>query len=168
MSVLPIASLDALSRAEFADALRPLFEAATPLADALYAARPFPSYATLIDTAEALASRMRLDEQAQILAAHPRIGASPERVTAASYAEQGYSAEAGMDRAEVQRVYARLDELNRAYEDRFGFRFVVFVNRRPKAAIIPILEERLGHSRADELETGVRELFAIARDRLAT
>ena len=40
-------------------------------------------------------------------------------------------------------VLAELAELNRAYEERFGFRFVVFVNRRPRSAIVPVLRERL-------------------------
>ena len=60
---------------------------------------------------------------------------------------------------------AELAELNRAYEDKFGFRFVVFVNRRPKSAIVPILRERLERTRVEELETALSELVAIARDR---
>jgi 2-oxo-4-hydroxy-4-carboxy-5-ureidoimidazoline decarboxylase len=55
--------------------------------------------------------------------------------------------------------------LNREYEDRFGFRFVVFVNRRPKSEIVPVLRERLTRSRDEELDTAVQELVAIAEDR---
>jgi 2-oxo-4-hydroxy-4-carboxy-5-ureidoimidazoline decarboxylase len=62
-------------------------------------------------------------------------------------------------------VLAKLAELNRAYEEKFGFRFVVFVNRRPRSAIIPILRERLERSREEELETALDELVAIAEDR---
>ena len=57
-------------------------------------------------------------------------------------------------------------ELNRAYEERFGFRFVVFVNRRPKSAILEVLRERLGNPRSRELRTALDEMLAIARDRL--
>jgi 2-oxo-4-hydroxy-4-carboxy-5-ureidoimidazoline decarboxylase len=60
---------------------------------------------------------------------------------------------------------AEFASLNQAYEKKFGFRFVVFVNRRPKAAILPILRERLERTRAEELETALNELVAIARDR---
>ena len=60
---------------------------------------------------------------------------------------------------------AELAELNRRYEERFGFRFVVFVDRRPKAEIVPILRERLERSRDEELDTALSELVAIARDR---
>jgi 2-oxo-4-hydroxy-4-carboxy--5-ureidoimidazoline (OHCU) decarboxylase len=46
--VLPITALNQLSREEFGEALRPLFEAAARLADALYGERPFGGYQELI------------------------------------------------------------------------------------------------------------------------
>ena len=55
--------------------------------------------------------------------------------------------------------------LNQVYEEKFGFRFVVFVDGRPKAEILEVLRERLARTREEELETGVRELVAIAKDR---
>jgi 2-oxo-4-hydroxy-4-carboxy--5-ureidoimidazoline (OHCU) decarboxylase len=62
-------------------------------------------------------------------------------------------------------VLGELARLNRAYEERFGFRFVVFVNRRPKAEILDVLRERIGRPREQELDTAVGELVAIAEDR---
>ena len=88
------------------------------------------------------------DEKVEALAAHPRIGErSPEQH--------------GDDPA----VLAELAELNRAYEERFGFRFVVFVNGRSRAEILPELRERLGNTRERELETGLDALVSIAEDR---
>ena len=69
------------------------------------------------------------------------------------------AAEQGIDKA------PELDELNAAYEERFGFRFVVFVNRRPKSAIVPVLRERLERTREQELTTALDELVSIAEDR---
>ena len=65
----------------------------------------------------------------------------------------------------TRETLAELERLNREYEERFGFRFVVFVNRRPKSEIVPILRERLRRSREEELDTAVGELVAIAEDR---
>jgi 2-oxo-4-hydroxy-4-carboxy--5-ureidoimidazoline (OHCU) decarboxylase len=88
------------------------------------------------------------DEKAEALAAHPRIGErSPEQH--------------GDDPA----VLAELAELNRVYEERFGFRFVVFVNRRSRAEILPELRERLQNTREQELDTGLEALVSIAEDR---
>lgn len=163
----PIATLNDLPPDAFADALRPLFEAATPLAERLYAARPFQSYATLIDSAEACARAMPFAEQVVVLSAHPRIGADPATVSATSYREQGYSAETAMQPGALDSVYTRLAELNAAYEERFGFRFVVFVNGRSKAAILDVLRGRLQNSRETELQAGLQAMFDIARARLA-
>ena len=58
-----------------------------------------------------------------------------------------------------------LARLNAEYERRHGFRFVVFVNRRPKAEILEVLKGRIGNPSEDELETALHELTAIARDR---
>ncbi len=62
-------------------------------------------------------------------------------------------------------VLAELAELNAAYEARHGFRFVVFVNRRPKAEILDVLRSRIGNPTEAELETALEELVAIATDR---
>jgi hypothetical protein len=98
--------------------------------------------------AREVARSLGADEQAEALAAHPRIGErSPEQH--------------GDDPA----VLAELAELNRAYEEKFGFRFVVFVNRRSRAEIVPVLRERLANTREQELATGLDDLCAIAEDR---
>ncbi len=106
--------------------------------------------------AEEIVRTLTEDEKLEALAAHPAIG-QREGLSARSAAEQG-----GDD---DPNVLAELAELNRRYEERFGFRFVVFVNRRPKAEIVPVLRERLEKTRDEELDTALSELVAIARDR---
>jgi 2-oxo-4-hydroxy-4-carboxy--5-ureidoimidazoline (OHCU) decarboxylase len=62
-------------------------------------------------------------------------------------------------------VLAELVSLNRAYEEKFGFPFIVFVNGRSRAELLPVLRERLDNTREQELDTALGELVAIARDR---
>ena len=160
--MLPLAELNLIPRDDFAHALGPLFEAAGVLADALYARRPFASYPELIDTAESLAFAMPLAQQVEILAAHPRIGAPAHTLSDASRREQTYGTRP------ADGVLAELAALNAQYEDHFGFRFVIFVNKRPRSEIVEVLRERLENDRDAELHTGLAEMFRIARDRLAT
>jgi 2-oxo-4-hydroxy-4-carboxy--5-ureidoimidazoline (OHCU) decarboxylase len=129
--------------------LTELFEGRTRLVEML-AERDDP-----LGSAQDVIEELSEEEKLEALNAHPAIGA--KRLSARSAAEQG----SGDD----PETLAELDRLNRQYEDRFGFRFVVFVNRRPKREIVPVLRERLGRSRDDELDTAVRELVAIAEDR---
>ena len=119
-----------------------LFSGRTRLVDEL-AAREDP-----LHRAEEVALTLPEADQVAALATHPRIG----------------------ERSEEQRgaepdVLEELARLNDEYERRFGFAFVVFVDGRTRAELLPVLRERLECTRRDELETGLRALCAIARAR---
>jgi 2-oxo-4-hydroxy-4-carboxy--5-ureidoimidazoline (OHCU) decarboxylase len=138
-----------LPRQLTAEQLAELFEGRTRLVELL---------ATVEDPlgqARELAYELTEDEKKDVLDAHPAIGA--EATSARSAREQGTDDDPA--------ILAELAELNRAYEEKFGFRFVVFVNRRPRREIVPVLRERLERTRAEELQTGVDELIQIAIDR---
>jgi 2-oxo-4-hydroxy-4-carboxy-5-ureidoimidazoline decarboxylase len=146
------------------DAFERLFEGAEPLVERLRAEAPFVSDAAMLARARQILCDLEEAEQIAVINAHPRIGEPAERVraqSALSFREQGY------DRDDTSpAVFRELERLNEAYERKFGFRFVVFVNRRPKEALVPLLEERLGRSRDAEKATALREILAIAEDRL--
>jgi 2-oxo-4-hydroxy-4-carboxy--5-ureidoimidazoline (OHCU) decarboxylase len=95
------------------------------------------------------------EEKLEALNAHPAIGA--RNLSARSAAEQGGDADPA--------ILTELAYQNQIYEEKFGFRFVVFVNRRPKAEILDVLRERIQRTREEELETALEELVAIAEDR---
>ena len=138
-----------------------LFENAGPLLDRLRAEEPFPNGAAMLARARAIVKELSEAEQIAVINAHPRIGERADKVSVASFREQGYDRDTTP--AEVLR---RLATLNEEYEEKFGFRFVVFVNRRSQEAIVPLLEARLRGSRDEERRTALREILAIAEDRL--
>jgi 2-oxo-4-hydroxy-4-carboxy--5-ureidoimidazoline (OHCU) decarboxylase len=130
--------------------LAELFERRTRLVERL-ATEPNP-----LQRAQTLVHELPDDEKREILDAHPAIG-QRSGLSARSAAEQGSD--------EDPDVLAELARLNTAYEERHGFRFVVFVNRRPKAEILEVLRDRIGNPTDVELETALDELVAIAVDR---
>ena len=131
-----------LPRKLTADELAELFGGRTRFVERL-AERGHP-----FEVAREVLAELPEEEQVEALNAHPRIGApSPEQ------------------HGDQPEVLTRLAYLNQVYEEKFGFSFVVFVAGRSRAELVPVLEERLARSRDEELETGLRELCAIARDR---
>jgi 2-oxo-4-hydroxy-4-carboxy-5-ureidoimidazoline decarboxylase len=140
--------------------LEQLFENAPSFVERL-TAETVGSYEELIDRAEWLAAELPEDAQIELLDGHPRIGAIPSSVSATSFAEQGYDRDPG-----TSELRERLDRLNAEYEQRFGFRFVVFVAGRTGAEIADVMGDRLQASRHAELTRGLADVFAIARDRL--
>jgi len=114
--------------------------------------------AAIIARARDVIQQMSEAERIAVLNAHPRIGAAAG-LSARSAAEQS----AGATDRETMRT---LELLNAEYERTFGFRFVIFVNGRSRAEIVPVLQARLRRPRHDELATGIEEFLAIGRDRL--
>jgi 2-oxo-4-hydroxy-4-carboxy--5-ureidoimidazoline (OHCU) decarboxylase len=134
--------------------LAAIFERAPGLADRVRGS----DAASIVASARSELARMTEEGRIAVLNAHPRIGADPASLSALSRREQ----RGGADLATLRELVSLNDE----YERRFSFRFVVFVDGRSKAEIVPVFRERLGRSRDDELATGIDEFLAIARDRL--
>jgi 2-oxo-4-hydroxy-4-carboxy--5-ureidoimidazoline (OHCU) decarboxylase len=108
-----------------------------------------------LDRADEVLASLGEDEKVEALGAHPAIGA--RALSPRSAAEQGSAGDPA--------VLSELAYLNQVYEEKFGFRFVVFVNRRPKVEILDVLRQRLERTREEELDTAIEELVAIAEDR---
>ena len=139
-----------LPRQLSADELAALFEGRTAFVERL---------AELDDPlvrARTLVHELPAAEKRELLDAHPAIG-QRTGLSARSAAEQGGDAD--------PEVLAELARLNAEYETRHGFRFVVFVDRRPKAEILEVLRGRIDNGTDEELETALTELVAIAENR---
>ncbi len=131
-----------LPRQLSADELAPLFSGRTRLVEEL-ARREDP-----LSAAEEVALGLPDVDQFEALATHPRIGEPSEE-----------------QRGAEPEVLAELERLNDAYEERFGFPYVVFVDGRTRAELLPEFRRRLERPLDEELRTGLRALCEIARSR---
>ena len=127
--------------------LAELFEGRTRLVE-LLATREDP-----LGSADDAIAELDEAEKLAALNAHPAIGARTG-LSERSAAEQGTESDPA--------VLSELAYLNQVYEEKFGFRFVVFVAGRPKRETLEVLRERIANSREEEPDTGCRELVAIA------
>ena len=109
--------------------LAELFEGRTRLVELLASAR------TRSDRADDAIAELDEAEKLEALNAHPAIGARSRPVGALGR-RAGRRRRPGDPRPSSP-------YLNQVYEEKFGFRFVVFVNRRPKTEILEVLRERL-------------------------
>ena len=167
---LDIDELDVIAPGAFAARVAPLFEGARGFLGRLAMARPFGTTDAMFATARTIAHEMPQDEQIELIDAHPRLGAPAGSVSALSFIEQGYAADAAQQAADVEtaRVAAELDRLNRAYEALFGFRYCVFVAGRPRAALLPAMEAAFDADRDAEIHRALDAVVDIARARYAT
>ena len=82
-----------------------------------------------------------------------------------SYAEQGYDRDPSPE--ETVDLAAELERINDAYEQRFGFRYCVFVAGRPRGALLPGMAAALDEDRETELHRALDAVVDIAMDRHA-
>ncbi|WP_423820979.1 2-oxo-4-hydroxy-4-carboxy-5-ureidoimidazoline decarboxylase [Salinisphaera sp. SPP-AMP-43] len=125
------------------------------------------------DTVDGLAAVLRtaVDRAAPaarlaLINAHPDLGgkaAMRGELTAGSTQEQ---AGAGLDQC-TPAEYKRLQALNTAYRERFGFVFILAVRGLGRPAILAAMAQRLDNDPTTEFETAIAEIHKIARLRLA-
>jgi len=124
------------------------------------------------DTVKGLAQVLRAivdatdpDTRLALIRAHPDLAgraALRGELTESSSREQ---AGAGIDQCS-EKEFERFHAMNEAYQDKFGFPFVMAVKGSNRRAILAAFEERLDNDRATEFERAITEIHRIARLRL--
>jgi 2-oxo-4-hydroxy-4-carboxy-5-ureidoimidazoline decarboxylase len=71
----------------------------------------------------------------------------------------------GLDQL-TQEEYQQFQDLNQAYQERFGFPFIVAVKNHTKASILEAFQTRLRNSVEAERRQALAEIVQIARFRL--
>lgn len=162
----PHRALNALSSSQASEALRHCCGAERWVVQ-MNALRPFESAAALYDAALRIWRALSVEDHLEAFAHHPRIGASRaeiERRFGSSAALSGKE-QAGVAHA-AQGVLDALQAGNLAYEERFGFVFLVCATGKSASEMLASLTERLGHDRATELRIAADEHEKITRLRL--
>ena len=125
--------------------------------------RPFADGETLKEAAGAVWFGLKPEDWLEAFRGHPRIG---ERKAA----ETASLASSEREQAEAQRTLAGMAERLRAgnavYEERFGFRYIVFASGRSAPELLAVLEERLMHTRDEELQEAARQQHRITLRRM--
>jgi OHCU decarboxylase len=159
-------ALNTLTVHEFVSALSGVFEHTDWVAERAAAFRPFDTVPRLLEALQSVVARATEAEQLALIRAHPALSArsvlSPA-LTAASLSEQRRARLDGCTPAEA----ARLAELDTAYQQRFGFPFILAVRGHDPASIIACCESRLARGPAEEFATALSEIGRIAGFRLA-
>jgi len=170
MPTLTLERLNAASRAEFVALLDGTYEHSPWIADAAYDARPFASVAALKHALVRAVRAAGREAQLGLIRAHPELAGKAmvaRTLTAESTSEQG---RAGLT-ACTPEEFARIGELNAAYNQKFGFPFILAV-RGPRGTglarhqILSAFERRLANHPDFEFAEALRNIDRIAEIRL--
>lgn len=163
---MTLAELNQLDRAAFVALLGGVFEHSPWVAEAAFAARPFADRAALHAAMCAAVDAAGEAAQLALIRAHPQLAgkaAIADDLTAASRSEQHG---AGLDRCSPEE-FARIRTLNAAYQQRFGFPFILAVRGHSRASILAAMATRLDNPPSVEFAEALRQIERIASFRLA-
>ncbi|WP_410209459.1 2-oxo-4-hydroxy-4-carboxy-5-ureidoimidazoline decarboxylase [Aquirhabdus sp.] len=164
-SHIAVTALSKLDQSDFVLKLEGIFEHSPWVAARAWADRPFHNRSDLeraLQSAMWCASR---DELLDLIRAHPELAgkaAASGQLTKESTHEQ---AGAGLNACTPEQLI-KIQQLNAAYMEKFGWPFIVAVRGMNVDAIIAAIQTRLDHTAEQEFEQALQQISRIASLRL--
>jgi OHCU decarboxylase len=160
--VRSIGDLNDCSGEEFVATIGSVFEHSPWVAREAVKRRPFASRDDLHQAMCDVVGHAKVDQQVALIRAHPDL-VGRALLTAESSREQ---AAAGLMELTPD-VRGQFDRYNAAYQERFGFPFVICARQNKKDAILTAFPLRLKNSREAEVAAALEQIYQIAALRLA-
>ena len=160
-----ITQLNAMPEPEFVKVLGGIYEHSPWFAQAAAQQRPFSDMAELAAALRRAVDDAGREAQLKLVRAHPELAGKAAvrgELTAESTREQ---AGAGLDQCTPEE-FQRLQNLNAAYNQKFGFPFILAVRGYDRLGIIDAFARRLDNAPDVELQTCINQIHRIAQFRL--
>ncbi|GIZ53662.1 allantoate amidohydrolase [Noviherbaspirillum aridicola] len=166
-------TLDQLNRCapdEFAAALHGIYEHSPWIPQRAAARRPFATLTALKQALQQAVTDAGEEAQLALLRAHPELAGKAAIAGELTRESTGEQARAGLNLCSPEE-YATLHRLNAAYNEKFGFPFILAVKGPlgrglTRQQIIDTFSRRLDNGRANELAEALRQVHRIAEIRL--
>jgi N-carbamoyl-L-amino-acid hydrolase len=166
-------TLDELNHCDttaFISALTGIYENSPWITERAAAQRPFRTPTALKLGLQAVVAAASEEEQLSLIRAHPELAGKAAIAGGLTRESTEEQARAGLNNCNAEE-FARLQELNAAYNECFGFPFILAVkgpdgNGLSRQAIIDTFARRLKNQRADEIAENLRQIGRIAELRL--
>jgi len=138
----------------------------TRWAQQMAAARPFKTLEALLANADTIWWALDRNDWLEAFRSHPKIGEKKAADPVSTQASQWSGQEQAGVATASQETVDSLATLNRAYEEKFGFIFIICATGKTSAEMMSSLRERLEHEAVDELPIAAAEQSKITALRL--
>ncbi len=128
--------------------------------------RPFTSSEELLEAAERLWDELSDADWLEAFCRHPRIGQKKAPAPPSAQAGRWSEQEQAGTRLASEEGLVELQRANEAYEERFGYLFIVCATGKSAEEMLALLRQRLQNEPADELRIAAEEQRRITRLRL--
>jgi len=160
-----LTTLNTMARDGFVAVIGPVFEHSPWIAEITWEKRPFESVERLHRELCTTVNGSGEAKQLALIRAHPDLVGRAALAGTLTRESTGEQASAGLSNISPEEV-ALFQKNNAAYQEKFGFPFVICARLNKKAAILTGFERRLKNSRTQEIQAALAEIFKIAELRL--
>ena len=162
---IAIATLNAMEQPEFIRFVGPVFEHSPWIAEAAWSASPFTGTEQLHSALCKIVAAAGEEKQLALIRAHPDLVGRAALTGTLTSESTGEQASAGLNQLTPEEI-SLFQKQNAAYQNQFGFPFVICARLNKKEAILAGFERRLKNIRAQEIKTALEEIYKIAKLRL--
>ncbi len=162
---LSIEKINQLNQDEFVSIFSGIYEHSPWIPQEAFRARPFRDLAHLASSMQQTVLSSSYEAQLQLIREHPELAgkaAIKKQLTDDSLREQSG---AGLDNCSEEE-FLLLNQLNRDYNAKFGFPFILAVKGYQRAGIIQNFSQRLNNDVSKEFQECIHQIGLIARFRL--
>lgn len=132
----------------------------------MVAARPFASVDELTAKADRIWWELEPQDWLEAFHSHPKIGERKAAVATSMEAQKWSETEQSGTRGSAQATMQALTDLNREYEETFGYIFIVCATGKSSEEMLHILRDRMNNVPENELRIAASEQAKITQLRL--
>lgn len=154
--------INQMSQTELVGAVGWIFEHSPWVAEQVWVLRPWKRVSSLHRVMCQTVQDAPDEAKLALIKAHPDLGSRAKMADASVNEQKG----AGLDRLSLEE-FEKIQKLNTAYVQKFGFPFIFAVKGRTKEDIFASMEARLANSLEAEFEEALSQIYKIAGFRLA-
>jgi len=162
---IALQEINTLDKDTFIHTLSGLFEGPPWIVTQAWNSRPFTNRKHLYQTLCVIMRKAPFEQHIALLRAHPDLVGRAALAGTLSSASTNEQATAGLDRLTSEEI-TTFQRLNQAYQDQFGFPFVICARENKKESILDGFVIRLQHTRQQEIEIALGEVAKICALRL--
>lgn len=163
--MIALTELNMASDEDFVNYLCGIYEHSDWIPREILKQRPFPSRQDLQNALRAAVDKSSAEKKLLLIRAHPDLAGKLARAGALTAESTREQAGLGLDRLSNE-AYDHFSKLNHAYQERFGFPFIICARLTTQPGVLDAFEKRLMNSRETEVQTALVQIHEIARFRL--
>lgn len=157
--------LNEATAGDFVTALGGIYEHSDWVPQKVVTQRPFADREQLRSALRSAVELASDEEKLILIRAHPDLAGKLARAGALTAESTREQAGLGLDRL-TDAAYEQFSNLNQAYQDCFGFPFIICARLTTQSGVVDAFTQRLKNSREAEIQEALVQIHEIARLRL--